>query len=91
VQLQTGLKGNRGKLSELGTTSDRFRGNQRKAVRTWCSFRQVWGGIRAKLSELEGVSDILKEYANRKECCDFKKLNPPAVRLRGNFMERMLI
>jgi len=91
VQLQTGLKGNRGKLSELGTTSDRFRGNQRKAVRTWCSFRQVWGGIRAKLSELEGVSDILKEYANRKECCDFKKLNPPAVMLRGNFMERMLI
>jgi hypothetical protein len=42
VQLQTGLKGNRGKLSELGVTSDRFGGNQRKAVRTWYNFRQVW-------------------------------------------------
>ncbi|MCM3571847.1 hypothetical protein M3172_01490 [Mesobacillus subterraneus] len=34
VQLQTGLEGNRGKLSELGATSDRFEGKQRKAVRT---------------------------------------------------------
>jgi hypothetical protein len=41
IQLQTGLEGNREKLSELGATSDRFKGKQRKAVRTWYNFRQV--------------------------------------------------
>jgi hypothetical protein len=36
------LKETRGKLSELGATSDRFEGNQRKAVRTRSNFGQVW-------------------------------------------------
>ena len=42
MQLQTGLEGNREKLSELGAASDKFGGKQRKAVRTWRDFGQVW-------------------------------------------------
>jgi hypothetical protein len=42
VQLLTGLEEIRRKLSEPGATSDRFEGNQRKAVRTRCNFGQVW-------------------------------------------------
>ncbi|MFT9599648.1 hypothetical protein [Mesobacillus sp.] len=57
VELQTGLKGIKEKLSEHGATSDRFKGNQREAVRTWCNFRQDLKEIREKLSEHGATSD----------------------------------
>ena len=41
-QVQTSLEGTGEKLSEVRASSDRFRANRRKAVRSQSKFRQVW-------------------------------------------------
>ena len=59
---------NRGKQSEPGVTSDRFGRNQRKAVRTWRDFGQVWRELMKRClnlvqlqTGLEGNSEKLSE------------------------------
>jgi hypothetical protein len=92
VQLQTGLKGISGKLSEPGVTSDRFGGNQRKAVRTRCNFRQVWRKSKKscpnQVQLQTGLEEIKEKLSELGATSDrFEGNQRKAVRTRSNFRQ----